>query len=340
MGRFTGWMRAVGARRAALFAVITAAVAVGFYVGLREAEISPRSEALGETQAEQAAALPQQGEDDTKSVDGGEPDADALSLRLSAPTICIVYHASREVHASYRTNDDGEEEEVHRFGDWTSVETVSVAWEVSGGTPPYSLVIDDEPGDPQGEYDGASGSAEVSCALEIGDTYSSDRWGERQRWHRSEPTLDSGLKTIEAVVTDGTGATANATIEVYAVRRIEASDELLERGKTYLVFGTLFTIPDEYDMETGATAEPENGPAELLVTIYEEGVDPHALIVINLDTGEEIGRCVLVGGSLLSGSGSCADPTDPSVDPSIRSLHAALGEFSASSGRAPVVDRP
>ena len=87
MGRIVEQLRAVGAGRATLFVVITAVVAVGFYVGLREAEISPRSEALGEAPSAQAAAPPQQGEDDAKPVDGGEPDADALSLSLSAPTI-------------------------------------------------------------------------------------------------------------------------------------------------------------------------------------------------------------------------------------------------------------
>ena len=221
---------------------------------------------------------------------------------------------------------------MHRFGDWTSIETVSVAWQVSGGTPPYSLVIDDEPGDPQGDYDGASGSAEVSCALEIGDTYSSERWGERQRWHRSEPTLDSGLKTIEAVVTDGTGATANATIGVYAVRRIEASDELLERGRTYLVFGTLFTIPDEYDMETGDISEPEGGPPELWISIAQ--APTRAFVKLNIDTGEELYRCVKMSGP--DGSFCAA----PSSSPLARSLDAFLGEFSASRGRVPVVDRP
>lgn len=167
MGCIVERVRAAGARRAALFVVIAAAVAVGLYIGLREADVSPRSEAVGASPTAQAAALPQQGDDDTEPASGGEPDADALSLTLSAPTVCIVYYASREVHASYRTNDEGEEEEVHDFGHWTSIETVPVAWQVSGGTPPYSLVIDDEPGDPQGKYRGASGSAGTAASRRL-----------------------------------------------------------------------------------------------------------------------------------------------------------------------------
>lgn len=326
MGRIVERMRAVVARRGALFTLVTALVVIGLYVGLRESGVGLRSEAVGASPTEQAAALAQQGEDDA------EPDPDALALTLSTPTTCIVEYASREVHASYRTNDDGEEEEVHDFGDWTSIETVPVAWQVSGGTPPYSLVIDDEPRDPKGEYRGASGSAEVSCALEIGDTYTSDRWGERQRWHSSSPTVDSGLKTIEAVVTDGTGATASSAIGVYAVRRIEASDEVLERGKTYLVFGTLFTIPDEYDMKTEDISEPEGGPSELWVSIDQ--APTRAFVQINIETGEELYRCVKMSGP----DGSfCAEP---SSSPLARSLDAFLEEFSASRGRAPAADLP
>lgn len=140
------------------------------------------------------------------------------------------------------------------------------------------------------------------------------------------------MKTIEAIVTDGTGATGSALIEVYAVRRIEASGEVLERGKTYLVLGTLFTIPDEYDMRTGDISEPEGGPSELWVSIDQ--APTRAFVKLNIETGEELHRCVKMSGP----SGPfCAEP---SSSPLARSLDALLEEFSISRGRAPAVDRP
>ena len=57
MRRIVEQLRPVGARRAALFVALTAAVAVGFYFGVREAGVGPPTEA-GVTVSQQRQAEP------------------------------------------------------------------------------------------------------------------------------------------------------------------------------------------------------------------------------------------------------------------------------------------
>ena len=345
MRRIAGRVQQIEPTRAALFATIVALVAALVYFSAREAGIGLRSEAGVAAPQQQAENQAQRNDSELAEPNGGidqqseptgsdqrEPTAPPLTLSLSAPTICIVDRAHREVHGSRRDNDDGTSEEVYEFGHWTNVQTIPVSWRVGGGMPPYTLVIDNEPGDAAGAYEGASGGAMVSCALITGETYTSDREGSAERRHRTKPTIDSGLKKISVTVTDNAGVTATATIDVYAILTVNSSEVVLSRGKTYLVFGTLFSVPKGYDMRTSDVAEPEGGPPELFIEVYEDNVD--AFVLLNLDTGEEIHRCVPKRGP----DGSfCADP---SADSQTQSLYTFLEEFSASRGREPPVDRP
>ena len=337
MGRIVEQLRAVGARRAALFAVITAVVAVGFYFGVREAGMGPRTEAgvvASNERTPESAQPGESGEDD--ATDG----AGKLTLTLVAPTTCEVERASREVHAIVvGKNEDTGEEQV-KFGDWTDVPTVLVRWKASGGAPPYTLVIDGEPRDATGAYVGEAGGALVSCALENGETYFSDRWGPTQRWHRTEPIIDSGRKTIRATVTDSAGSTGSASIAVYAVRKYMSDGVTLEPGKTYRVHGHLVTVPLHVSVEVAYTEDSDcDGPAcEGTVNVLGMHSSEHSVYVgIGRRTGTEVGRRQhwLHGEAMLP-------PDDPrnkggSVE---HPLHAKFDELVESIGRLPRVDRP
>ena len=128
---------------------------------------------------------------------------------------------------------------------------------MSGGAAPYTLQIDGEGRDAAGAYAGASGTASVSCALRSSGVFFPHPLDEEHRRYRTEPEVDSGLKAIRAVVTDGSGATAEASVEVYVILELGGSGSILERGKTYRVFGLLLTAPESYDVEVGSTSEPE-----------------------------------------------------------------------------------
>ena len=132
-----------------------------------------------------------------------------------------------------------------------------VTWSVSGGAAPYTLQIDGEGRDAAGAYAGATGTASVSCALRSSGVFFPHPLDEEHRRYRTEPEVDSGLKAIRAVVTDGSGATAEASVEVYVILELGGSGSILERGKTYRVFGLLLTAPESYDVEVGSTSEPQ-----------------------------------------------------------------------------------
>ena len=329
MGRIVERMRTVGVRRAALLlvvAVLAAALSAA-------ACASERSDAGVEATAEHPAEPAQQNGDEAA---GAEP----LMLTLSAPTICEVERASRQVHAIVVGKNEDTGEEQFEFGDWTDVPTVLVRWQASGGAPPYTLVIDGEPRDATGEYVGEAGSALVSCALQNGETYFSDRWGLTQRWHRTEPVIDSGRKTIQATVTDSAGATGSASIDVYAVRKYMSDGVTLEPGKTYRVHGHLVTVPLHVSVEVAYTEDSDcDGPAcEGTVNVLGMHSSEHSVYVgIGRRTGTEVGRRQhwLHGEVMLP-------PDDPrnKGGSAEHPLHAKFDELVDSIGRLPRVDRP
>ena len=342
MGRIVEQLRAVGARRAALFAVITAVVAVGFYFGVREAGVGPRTEAGVVASNERT---PESAQPDESGEGEATDEAGKLTLTLIAPTTCEVERASREAHATVVGKNEETGEEQFEFGDWTDVPTVLVRWQTSGGVPPYTLVIDGEPRDATGEHVGGAGGALVSCALENGETYFSDRWGPMQRWHRTEPVIDSGLKTIRATVTDSVGATGSASIEVYAVRKIGSSGTTLEAGKTYRVHGHLLTVPLGVDMLLTGTSETdcEGEDCESAFQIVADD----AFLDDGIRSGHGVG--VWIGhrtGRIQSRLHEYDQRLLPADDPRNKGgsaehpLHAKFDELVDSIGQLPRVDRP
>ena len=155
---------------------------------------------------------------------------------------------------------------VRQSSGWVVPAEMAVQWNVSGGAPPYTLKIEGQSADPAGEaLSNASGSAAVPCV----DTSVSWRWGtyteEGIRYYDSDPVVDSGWHTIEAEVKDANGRKANATAQVYVVLDLGGgtTGEILHRGKTYRVLGTLITAPEKFDLEFGSIWEPqcrENDP--------------------------------------------------------------------------------
>lgn len=133
--------------------------------------------------------------------------ATPLRIELTAPTMC---------EADF---DDGE-----------VTPTLDVAWEITGGTPPYRVAVGNTLSDE------AEGVADLLCGV----------------WWSDE--VDSGVMTIQARVTDAQGRAATAIKPVYAVRAVTAErflnrrDQRLTRGRTYRVYGVLMTMPDELEL--------------------------------------------------------------------------------------------
>ena len=167
---------------------------------------------------------------------------------MSAPTICETLPAQEYAGGRVYQDEEGNWHVERTSSGWTGVNEVRVAWTASGGAAPYTLQIDGEPRDVAGAYAGANGTASVSCALRSSGVFFPHPLDEEHRRYRTEPEVDSGLKTIRAVVTDGSGATAEASVEVYVILELGGSGSILERGKTYRVFGLLLTVPESYDV--------------------------------------------------------------------------------------------
>ena len=241
------------ARDAALFVLIAGLVAAGVFAAAREAGVGERADAgTKATPAEQRTAAQQQ----DGGEDQGTPPA-PLGLTLSAPEICETLPAQGfSGGRSYQEDDGTWHFESYSTG-WALVAETPVTWSVSGGAAPYTLQIDGEGRDAAGAYAGASGTASVSCALRSSGVFFPHPLDEEHRRYRTEPEVDSGLKTIRAVVTDGSGATAEASVEVYVILELGGSGSILERGKTYRVFGLLLTAPESYDVEVCSTSEPQ-----------------------------------------------------------------------------------
>ena len=159
--------------------------------------------------------------------------------------------------------------------EYWGVAEVAIDWKVTGGEEPYTLTIDGEAEDAAGRYDEAEGTASVSCALEFTDSFIHVAGDDRTRRYRSPPLVDSGVKTIRVVVTDATGESVEASIDVYVILALKGRTEPFRDGETYRLHGVLLTVPDDTFMvldnledHVGATnlfaliiVEDENGSA-------------------------------------------------------------------------------
>ena len=177
-----------------------------------------------------------------------------LSLSLSASQqICETERARVDGYAESYQDEDGNWVERHTIFGWYRIPSVSVRWQVNGGQEPYALVIDHESADQYGDHAGASGSAQVGCAdASVGTSFD---YG--HRLYAVDPEVDSGWKTVRAVVTDANGDTAEATVQFYVILNLGGgtTGDILKRGETYRIYGRLLTAPAEYDVKVGGVVE-------------------------------------------------------------------------------------
>lgn len=114
------------------------------------------------------------------------------------------------------------------------IDTVPIAWTVSGGAPPYEVLINGE------VFDSSSGEVDVAC-------------GRRHKGY-GRHQITSGITTVQAAVTDATGHSAAALHDLYSIRVIRHKDgapSWLDGGETFRVHGLLFTVPNEISPSLG-----------------------------------------------------------------------------------------
>ena len=294
-------LRAVEPRQVALFLAVAALVAAVAYFGAREAGVGGSTAASGE---------------------GGTPEPLTLTL-TAASQICETTPAQGYVRGvSYQDSEGNWVIERHSTG-WDDVSETPVTWAVSGGTPPYTLLIDGETRDAEQTYAGPSGTASISCALSFGETFIDDN-GQGRRY-REDPGVDSGLKTIRATVTDSVGATADASVNVYVILELGSSGDVLQSGKTYRVLGTLLTVPESVDhMSIGGFIDTDGG----LGTLVGLGVADRGWIMVRLGDLAEVDRSTR---SVSAGDG------DTAVGAGERELDAQIDQVMDSVGRLPTV---
>ena len=244
------------ARDAALFVLIAGLVAAGVFAAAREAGVGERADA-----GTQAAAAAQRAPAPQPDSGAGTP-AEPLALTLSAPEVCETLPAQEYAGGRVYQDEEGNWQVEWTSSGWTGVNEVRVTWTASGGAAPYTLQIDGEPRDVAGAYAGATGTASVSCALRSSGVFFPHPLDEEHRRYRTGPEVDSGLKTIRATVTDGSGATAEASIAVYVILSVGGSGDILQSGETYRVLGTLLTVPEGVDhLILGGMVESDGGGA-------------------------------------------------------------------------------
>ena len=223
-----------------------------------------------------------------------EAETDPLTLTISAPAHCEIAPATGWVRRIIPPQDkDGNwpPAGVELIG-YGPVQETPVAWQVTGGTPPYSLTIDGETRDAAHTYEGREGIAAVSCALAFDESFLYDPTDPPvHRWYRDEPLVDSGTKTILASTTDATGSTAQAKATITTILHVPGSDSILEAGKTYRVYGTLITVPAGFDVRVGELVSRScvgNNVCDDLQLYYIEGT--RGRFSLRADTGQFVGQ--------------------------------------------------
>ena len=239
-------------RELALFVVVTGAVAVTTVCGAHEIGVEGES-AGGRTESSEGDQIPY--------LPDQEQAAEPLALTLTGPSRCTTTRGQSYGNDEDIYDDEGNYLRTERkFTSHRSVKEFYVSWSTSGGTAPYTLTIDGASADRSGPFTGASGRGQVFCANTTVATFI-DEVG--NRGFRADPMIDSGPKTVRAVVTDADGRTAETSIDVYVILRVDGTldahenDQVLKQGQTYRVAGHLITAPATHDVYIAGTAQPE-----------------------------------------------------------------------------------
>ena len=235
---------------AALVAVVIATTACGDQgTGLADEQVGARTQSNETEQAQPQPNLEQ------------EQSAEPLTLTLTGPSRCTTKRGQSYGSDEAIYDDEGNYLRTERrFVGHYEVKQFSVSWSVSGGDGPYALTIDGAAEDATGPFTGANGQGMAYCTNTTVPSFVDDA-GDRAL--RANPMIDSGTKTVRAVVTDANGQTAEASIDVYVILRVEGTldanenDQVLRRGQTYRVAGHLITAPATHDVYIAGTAEPE-----------------------------------------------------------------------------------
>ena len=305
-------MSRVRLRDVALFVAAVGISTVIAACGFQDTELA------GERAGAIADAEPAELQTQVQEEDSGESEAaeaEPLTLTLSGPETCEVTFPQR--NAESRPVIDEQGNRTHWIDIqgwyWDSVGTMEIAWRASGGDGSYEVTIGGESGT------GASGVVEVSCAISHGPIIEDEKWG---RLHDEKPVVDSGWKTTTGTVTDGTGAEAKATLEVYMVlnRGFGGStrdEAILEGGKTYRLYGTLMTVPEGVDLDVGTSEEG----ARVYWIVHIVGTSAFMYI--------EHGRFFEDAGRVIPDEGATG-AADSAVDPD-----QAFDDFLDSAGRMP-----
>ena len=291
-------------RDLALFVVVAGAVAVTTVCGAREIGVDgERAGARTESsEGEQVRPQPDQGQ-----------SAKPLTLTLTAPSRCTTTRGQSYGSDEAIYDDEGNYLRTERrFVGHYEVKQFPVSWSASGGTGPYTLTIDGAAEDEAGPFTGASGQGMAYCTNTTIQSFV-DEAGDRAL--RADPMIDSGQKTVRAVVTDANGRTAEASLKVYVVLIWTDPQQILRGGQTYQVEGWIVTIPDGLNMRAGGY---EEGDCE--VTEEMEAEDPHfcenlnilffetdgyrVSIAIGEDSGRERARTVLVKDGVRGAQGA------------------------------------
>lgn len=136
----------------------------------------------------------------------------------------------------------------------------------------------------------------------------------------TDPRVDSGWKTVNAVVTDANGDTATASTEFYVILIVGRVDHLMRGGETYRVFGRLITAPQGYALTVG-----DHGFEANRTTQGFSIVGSGAAIEFDAETFEEVQRWLPEpeGGVDRAGTGTETD------------LHQTLDQVADSIGKLP-----
>ena len=321
MQRILRQAKQIKPKHAALFLVVTALVVAIVYLTSREAAVDQHVEAAEAVVVQERPAEPPQQDEG----DDGEATAEPLTLTLSAPQICEAQHP--------RGGSAG----AIGWWYWGTEGTVEVAWQTSGGDAPYTVTIAGE------AHTGASGTAEVSCALQHGPTINRPEHG-RTYADKDKPVVDSGLKTINATATDSTGATAEATADVYVILVLEDSAHVMKSGETYRVRGWLVTVPDGIDIDSHRGVEEvtcvntrADGTVDKSINCEDSfhlawtAPEYYAYLSLGMTSGEESGRTIWWLDNV--------DASDESAVAAARALYrevdAKLSDLAASVGQPP-----